>query len=283
MSVITQPGIVDKMSMTEYQADPCPAPALSNGIIKTLLGKSPYHAWLRHPRLNPDYKRENDSDFDLGTAAHSMFLEGVDCCVVVDAEDWRTKAAKEQRDAAWAIGRTPLLRKHHMAAQDMVSEARDFIDRTELRGVMRVGKPEQSMFWQDETTGVWCKGRADWLTMDHSLILDYKTSTLAPARWIKGMADMAYDTQSEFYSGGLQTLGTRKPAFFFLVQEAAAPYQCYLVSAAASMVELAQMRLRRVTRLWAECLKTGNFPSYPTQVQPAFATPWQMSEEESQQ
>jgi hypothetical protein len=38
-----------------------------------------------------------------------MLLEGTDVCIAVDAPDWRTKAAKEQRDAIRQIGRIPLL------------------------------------------------------------------------------------------------------------------------------------------------------------------------------
>ena len=93
------PGIYT-MTAQDYHAGPCPAPELSNSLIKVLLGQSPLHAWTKHPKLNPGFRQYESDKFDRGTAAHSMLLEGEDNIVIVDAEDWRTKAAKEAREAA---------------------------------------------------------------------------------------------------------------------------------------------------------------------------------------
>src|ERR1700677_1036911 len=89
------------LSAEAYHADPCPTASLSSSIAGILLDQSPSHAWLAHPRLNPNYVRESaDSRFDLGSAAHMMLLEQrEDRIVRVSADDWRTKAAKEARAA----------------------------------------------------------------------------------------------------------------------------------------------------------------------------------------
>jgi hypothetical protein len=103
-----RPGI-HAIPAGRYHADPCSKPSLSASIAKILCEESPLHAWHRHPRLNPDFERVESATFDVGTAAHAMLLEGTDVCIAVDAPDWRTKAAKEQRDAIRQIGRIPLL------------------------------------------------------------------------------------------------------------------------------------------------------------------------------
>ncbi len=278
MTQITEPCIVDAMPWETYHADPTPGIALSNGIIKPLLQQSPYHAALQHPKLNPDCPRDDDTKFDLGTAAHALLLEGTDRCVVIEADDYRTKAAREERDLAYADGKTPLLRAQYDAAKVMVQRARDYLDRSELAGILAAGKPEQSLFWQQD--GLWFKGRCDWLTHDRSVVLDYKTTGLPPGKWQRAMIEHGYDTQSTLYPKGLSALGHQNTRFVFLVQETSEPFHCYLVEPAASLIELADMKIRRAARIWAECLRRNSWPSYPFAVQPAFAPQWALTEEE---
>jgi len=65
--------------MTNYHLDKSNnPPSLSRSVAHILLTQTPYHAWLAHPRLNPDYMPDEDSKFDIGTATHAMLLEGVD-------------------------------------------------------------------------------------------------------------------------------------------------------------------------------------------------------------
>jgi hypothetical protein len=281
IALVTAPGIVADMDAAVYHSDPCPTPALSNSIIKPLLQQSPYHAWLQHPRLNPNCERDDDSKFDLGTAAHAMLLEGADRCEVIDADDWRTKDAKALRDLAWAEGKTPLLRATYTSAQIMVARAREFLEHTEFAGVLQRGKPEQSFFWQ-EANGIWVKARADWLTDERDLILDYKSTGIPPARWKRAIPDQGYDTQSVLYQRGMSVLG-HSTRFVFLVQETCVPYACWLVEASESMRELASMKIARAVRTWGECLKTGRWPSYPTTVQHVEAPNYALIEEESLQ
>jgi hypothetical protein len=281
MAQITEPCIVDDMPWEEYHAGPCPTPALSNGIIKPLLQQSPFHAWLEHPQLNPACQEQQDSKFDLGTAAHALLLEGVDNCRVIEADDWRTKAAREARDEARLAGFTPMLRAQYEAAQAMVGRAREFLEQTEFAGVLARGKPEVSMFWQE--AGIWLKARPDFLTDERDLIFDYKTTGLPPAKWKRAMPENGYDTQSLLYQRGLSVLCGRGARFVFLVQEASAPYACWLVEASESMRELAGMKIARAVRTWAECLRTGRWPAYPTEVQHAEAPAWAFVEEEAMQ
>lgn len=278
---ISEPGIVDGMPMEIYHGDPCPTPALSNGMIKPLLQQSPYHAWLQHPRLNSACKRDDDSKFDLGTAMHALLLEGVDLCEVIHADDFRTKAAREQRDAAWAAGRTPLLVGQYEAAQVMAGRAREFLEQTEFAGVLSRGKSEQSFFWQE--MGIWIKGRADFLTDRRDLILDYKTTAMHPQKWKRAITDHGYDTQSLLYQRGMSALGHVGTRFVFLVQETCEPHACWLVQASESMRELANMKIARAMRTWSECLKAGRWPSYPVAVQHAEAPSYALIEEEAMQ
>ena len=99
MSLIDKPG-VHLLSMESYQRDPCPSPSLSSHIAHRLITQSPLHAWYAHPRLNPRYVEEDSTAFDLGSCAHALLLEGEDSIAVIEADDWRTKVAKEARAKA---------------------------------------------------------------------------------------------------------------------------------------------------------------------------------------
>jgi PDDEXK-like domain of unknown function (DUF3799) len=268
-----------------YHADPCDSPSLSNSIIKTLLTKSPHHAWLKHPRLNPQYQPQEDSKFDLGSAAHSLLLEGYDCCQVIDAEDWRTKDAKAARDRARASGLIPMLHHQYAEAVLMVEVARNYVARSVLGNIFMDGKPEQTLVWREDMaqSSVWCRGRLDWLTTDHSMILDYKTTSVAnPGAFCRTqMTAMGYDTQAAFYRRGMQAIGRVVPEFVFLIQEDSAPYSCYLVECAPSMQSLAEHKVQRSIDLWSECMETNTWPGYSDTIYHAEAAAWAVAEEES--
>src|SRR5690348_2881416 len=98
------PGIYT-MAEAAYHADPCPVPSLSRSIAR------PLHASAQHPRLGgrpPDGPAAGEEDMDVGTAAHAMFLEGIDKAVLSPFDAYRSNAAKEWRAGALAEGKIPL-------------------------------------------------------------------------------------------------------------------------------------------------------------------------------
>src|SRR3990167_3196210 len=91
------------MTLHEYIRDPAPEPSLSASVAHLLLTRSARHAWLAHPRLNPAWAPEATEQTDLGTLEHALLLEQDDSrLVVVEADDWRAKAARLARDEARA-------------------------------------------------------------------------------------------------------------------------------------------------------------------------------------
>lgn len=260
-----EPGI-HQITAAEYHADTLtPMPSLSNSLLKVLLTKSPAHARLAHPVLNPAYVPYESDRFSLGTAAHAALLEGIDEVVVVEADDWRTKEAKLQRDHAQALGKTVLLRKHYKDVQAMYGAARSFIARTPLlEKVFAAGKPEQGLFWEEGP--IWCRSLIDWLSDDREVIVDYKTTSATnPDDFIRSMPGFGYDTQAVFYTRGMQALG-HDPEFYFLVQEDSAPFACYLVQASESMWDMGESKVKRGIAMWTDCLTRDSWPGYPDRV-----------------
>jgi hypothetical protein len=240
---------------------------LSNSIAKIIIQQSPQHAWYAHPRLNPKYRGAESDRFDLGTACHSLLLEQSDAKIVyVDADDYRTNAAKEQRDMARAKGLTPILRKYETAMKDMVSQAIVKVKNSELAGIFDNGKPEQTLIWQEGDS--WCRARLDWLRNDLKVILDYKTTESAdPETCIRKIASMGYDMQASFYKRGLVACGGSEDAVFvFLFQEITAPYACCLIGLSSTFIEIADQKVNDAIEIWQDCMKNGKWPSYSDRV-----------------
>lgn len=272
----------------QYHADPAPRPSLSNSLLTTLLQSTPRHAWLNHPRLNPvfDPARNSSAAFDLGEAAHSLLLEGIDKAHPIDAPDWRKKEAREQRDKARAAGLVPLLADQYANAAAMVRAAKEFISYTGFNGIFERAKPEQTLVWQD-VGGIWCRARLDLLDLQepHSgrpLILDYKsTGRGGPGEWMRrNLAAHGYDTQGVWYPRGLSMLGHPGARFVFLVQETFEPFMCYLVELSEGRVELATNKISRGLMLWRDCLGSDAWPGYSPMVYQAHPAAWEIKEEE---
>jgi hypothetical protein len=270
------PGI-HILSADQYHADPAPEPSLSSSIAQILLEKSPLHAWLSHPRLNRQYQRTPDSRFDLGSAAHAMLLERrTDNIVIVEANDWRTKAAKEQRDLATAAGKYAVLARQYREVESMVLTARTYIDTTELSGILEYGAAEQSVLWQDGD--VWCRARPDMLSKTARVCLDYKTTEDAsPAMFARQISRLGYDLQAEWYLRGLKAVDSAAWQFVFLVQEIYEPYACSLISLSNAYRAVGQAKVTRALNLWVKCLSEDRWPGYESRILYAEPRPWDLA------
>lgn len=290
-------GQIVQMTAEAYHADPAQTASLSSSIGKILLDKSPYHAWLAHPKLNPDYKPDESSAFDLGTAAHDLILEGgTPRICVIDPQDYRSKptkadpegsipkgwtnnAIREARDQARANGLTPILPWDNAVIRAMKEAATQFIAQSEIAGIFEDGKPEQTLIWTEGSVS--CRARLDWLTTDRRVILDYKSSASAEPGWFsRQIANMSYDFQAAFYLRGLKACGHPNAQFLFLAQEVEPPHACSLHAIAPSMFAIAEERVTRAIRLWGECMASGKWPAYNNRVHWAEATAWQMAQME---
>ena len=276
-------GMYKDIPLAEYVADPAPFPSLSSGVALAILEESPLHAWYRHPRLNPHYQHEDSTKFDIGTAAHAILLEGdYTKIAVIKATDYRTKEAKETRDAARAAGMIPVLVEHMAAIEDMVDEARMAISQSDLADIFRPdgGDSEQTLIWQEG--GVWCRSRPDRLSKDRRILVDYKTTgtSAEPTAWTKGpMIGNGCDLQAALGLRGIKALsdGIRSD-FIFIVQENYQPYAVSFVGFGNQFQFYADARLQRAFALWQRCLKSNHWYGYPTRTAWVAPPPWKLTE-----
>lgn len=267
---VDKPGLYS-MTLPEYIEDPAPEPSLSASAAHTLITQTAIHAYMRHPRLNPGAPREESKVADIGTIAHGLLLEGDESRIVlIEADDWRTKDAKEKRDAAYAEQKIPLLGKQLGPIRKMVEVARSAIAHSELASSFtpQTGHAEQTMVWEEK--GIWLRSRPDWLTFDRELIIDYKTSGVSanPLTWMRGpMLGNGCDIQAVLGLRGLRKLfNARNPQFVFMVQEQEPPYAVSFVGLSPTFLHMAESKLDRAMQLWGDCTMTNCWPGYPSRV-----------------
>lgn len=278
---IELPGVY-KISAEEYHADPTFEPSLSRGVIKDLLFKSPAHAWHNHPKLNPNFKPDyGDGKFDAGTVAHDLLLEGLNRFTIIDAEDWRTKAAKEARDIVRSEGKTPLLRKQYDEALVMVKTAEEQIyecRELKITNLKTDGDTELTYIWYED--GVQFKVRSDWINKDRTLILDYKTTgqSANPFDLPRHIISLGYDIQSALYQRGVRAIEKTEPRFVFIFQETGEPYLCSFIELPDPLLDMGKQKIENGIFLWRECMKTGNWFGYPKKVMKVEAPRWAIND-----
>jgi hypothetical protein len=265
--MITAPGIYTDISANDYHADPCPAPSLTQSVAKILLAQSPLHAWHAHPRLNPDYRHDDDTKFDVGNIAHKMLLGRGKEILVVDFNDWRTNAAKEARQKAADAGKLAVLGKHVARADAMARAAREQL---ELRGLGNLFSPlgdsEAVVAWQEGP--VWLRQMVDWLSDDRVIFADYKTTdeSAAPAALARKMVNDGWHIQAAMGERGLTALSFEPARFFFVVQEASVPYALNVVDVAGDALVMGRKMLDAAVSTWQRCVRADRWPGYPLDI-----------------
>lgn len=267
--MLDKPGIY-QMPITEYIADPAPEPSLSATIAHILITESPMHARLKHPRLNKGLIDSGSSKMDIGTIVHGMVLEGDESrLVIVEQDDWRTKVARETRDAARLAGLVPVLAGDMGMIREIVESARSAIRNSELAEAFtpKAGKPEQTLVWQEGD--IWLRSRPDWLTNDYRLIIDLKTTTASaePSAWLRTMLGNGNDLQAVLGLRGIKALFKESRCqFVFWVVEQNPPYASSFIGLSPQFLEMSEHKLERAIRLWSDCTMTNCWGGYPSRI-----------------
>jgi hypothetical protein len=260
-----------------YHADPAPLPSLSSSIAKIIIGQTPRHAAVEHPRL-PGVKKEREEKkvMSFGSAAHELILGkggGID---VIDAENFMTKAAKEARDASIEAGRTPILRKDFERAEQVRIAALDIMAETPNCGNFfreGHGDAETVLIWQEDN-GVWCRAMFDWWSADRAHIIDLKTTGngVSPGDAGRTMANMGYEVSEAHYLRGLTRLMPElagRAKFTFVFAETDPPYEVAVIENDATGREMGRRKIEYAISRFGDCQRDGEWPGYPRKIQTA--------------
>lgn len=264
----------------QYHADQvADGPTLSASIAKILVGQSPAHAKAAHPRLNPNLKRDDDPKFELGNVCHSLLLQGIEIAQVLGYDNWRTAAAKEDRELARQHGLIPMLAHQWGDVEAMVNATHAWIAGLDVNPLpFTDGQPEKTLIWEE--AGVTCRARLDWLRDDLTVIDDYKTTSANanPKPWSdRTMYGIGGDVQAAFYLRGLRAVTGADARFRFVVQETYAPFALTVIDIGSDVLTLADAKIDKALAIWKDCLATDVWPSYPQTAYRAELPPWEES------
>jgi len=274
MTPIDKAGIYDITSEQYHSQACCVGPSISSSGLRKISRECPARYWATSD-LNPAGRQAADKDaFAFGRAAHALVLgepEFDKHFVVSPYDTFRTKDAQQWREEQTRT----VLRNEEMAVVREMAAAQQAT--WGVRKAFTAGRPEQSVIWCDDETGVWLKSRPDWLPDKPGLrfIVEYKTChTIEPKRLSEDVFKYGYEMQAAMLIDGVQqVLGVQPLGVAHVVQEKDYPYLCDLRMFTKEQVEFGRWQYRRALRTFAECLNTGKWPPYTEGAQ-FFDTPY---------
>lgn len=256
-------SIVSGIPEAEYHSD---TTTLSSTGAKRIIDCPARFKWER------DNGRVDKKAYDDGHAVHELVLGIGQGIVKVDADSWRTNAAKEQRDEIRANGQTPMLAGEY---DEMVRIADAVMDHPIAGPIFSEGDPERSIYWTDEETGVNCRGRLDWLRTN--AIVDLKTTTEGGARtetFTRNVISYGYDMQADWYQDGYEQAGGQNLPYLWVVVEKVRPYVVSVFQASAESLARGRERNREARQRYRDCIESGVWPGYTTDIEPIYPPRW---------
>jgi hypothetical protein len=268
--------------LLDYVRDPAPEPSLSTGTVADLVTGTPQLAHLHHPRLG---KRpsESTSRGDIGSAVHAALLGGAPVLYAPDAfKDWRKDAAKDFRDGVRADGGIPLLAHERSLVERATAAGRRVLSD------LGPGRTEVTMVFQAH--GVWCRGRADWLSDGPVMLpelgieapggidVDVKTVDNADAlSWIKSVViASALEVQASLRDHGHRAIAGVPRLHFWLLVEIGegSTHDAQLVGVLPDLLDIGARKVRHAAAKWRQCLDANAWPGYGRKPVWAAAPSW---------
>lgn len=245
---------------------------LRPSFAKRLIAECPAKAFLGGDKGQTDTMRAGDLVDSLVFSSKQI--------IVIEADDWRKKEPKEQRDNALARGMVPCLSKELAAARPLTLAV--------LAKANKLGLPlghglyQQTMKWTDPDTGVECQGTPDVIDCERRIIWDLKvTNSCHPKALQKTIETFGYHIQLAAYESGAETLygGVGHWQKYLLFVEDSAPHVTVCVSPSEPMMMLGSRQWLRALKTFKECRETNLFPGYADDVLELGPTVWALNEE----
>lgn len=189
-----------------------------------------------------------------------------------------TKDWKAREEAAKEAGK--VLVKHKDYQQALGVRERLYSDHR-LGALLEAAQRHPRMFWRDPATGVMCKAEADLLVPELRLMLDLKTcgDDARPDAFARACANYDYPLQDAFYRRGYRAATKMTLSLFGLLaveldEHGAIDFAIYELDEQDR--EIADARIDRLLRIYAECVKRDYWPGISTDqlIQPLSMPGW---------
>jgi hypothetical protein len=237
------------MTDAEYFADP----ALNHSSLRWLVESTPAH--FRYRVDNPHH--EPTSDMEFGSAVHSLVLGGPEV-VRVDADSWRSNAAKERRDEVRTAGGFALLADDYRRAE----ACRDAVHAHPLAAKLLATTQHREVVIKWDDDGITLKAKVDGIS--GRVVWDLKTTYNADTgSFGRSAAKFGYATQQAWYEDAARSIGITEPKFLFVVVEKEPPHLVNVIALDQYDVELGRQMNRRALDTYRRCVEADDWPGYP--------------------
>lgn len=223
--------------------------------------------------------QERTRSMEMGTLIDGLLFGRPPKVARIPFDDYRTKAAREARDAAIADGAIPLKN----GEEDAITVAVEQL----APKVARLGIVERHVKMEWLQGGCPHRGEMDGLApMGTDLcIYDLKTCEAGKSRSVStanSIIAMGYDIQGMAYVEGLASVRQLDPetiSFALVFVETGPPFAMVVRRFSPAMRVLGARRWERARALWLEAYRTGDFsPDLDSEVSP---TEWAIRDEEA--
>ena len=226
---------------------------LSNSMLK-LLRQSPTKF---HLMREGKWSYPSASYFDVGTALHALFLEGVDKTVLWNGQrrgnDYKTFKAEN-------ADKLVLPKKDYDTVHYMHEKLRKLSEVEELMGLkFEAEVPGIMTHFTDNFSKIKLKGKADALCFDgeSNYLVDLKTTAKSLDDFKKSATWMLYNQQAYLYS---EIFGVDD--FYFLVVEKEFPYEVGIFKASDQFLHNGKWEFDKSIKLYEELFLHQNFNPY---------------------
>ncbi|MCR2051474.1 PD-(D/E)XK nuclease-like domain-containing protein [Actinomyces bowdenii] len=267
--VITDPGTYPGIDERDYHADPVKGGSLSSTEAKLIL-EAP--AVLRWRRENP---QQSSAAFDFGTAVHSMVL-GAGAPIMAYPEEVlsangaaSTKAAREWAEAVRAAGAIPVKEDTYRAVEAVAEAVRT---NPLAARILAAGEPEVSVFARHPETGIWMRGRIDWVMPAADgdgarTLVDLKTTDDAnPSVFAHTAARFGYDIQRAWYLKAWELATGEQSRFLHIAVSKKEPHLVSVCEMNWAFDDLGRSKVDKALRLYRDCMERGEWPGIPSEI-----------------
>lgn len=268
-TTITTEGLHD-LDAEVYHRDPVPDGSISSSALKIMWARSPAHARAYQLR-----GRKPKGHLDVGQAVHTNVLGGPEIVYWGKGEGtdtWKSGDAQKFRRQAYAAGTIPLLEDQRVDVEGMVAA---IYAHDELGTWLAPDgfTAEQSGFWVDHSTGLWCRFRLDAAVLDEAqgvlTVVDLKTGfDVSPLGIAKAIMNNRYDMQKVHYEAGLArlielgVLPDVEIEYVLAFVEKEDPYVVTLRRIGQATAAHAWRHRREALERFATCRTLGQWPGY---------------------
>ncbi len=221
-----------------------------------------------HYRWRMDHQNDPTPAMIFGSAVHALTLETAELAIF-EGSAWNSVAGRKFLIEHDPDGdEAPILAKDVAAAKAMAYSLRHH---QIVAKALTNGRAEQAMFAQDPDTGIWLRGKLDYLQQavkDRLVITDVKTTQDAYfGEFSRSAAKLSYHVSDAHYARIVKLLGlAKRVTMIYATVESHPPYL-------VSVHQISDEDLRRgdeldqlAIRTFARCLETGDWPGYPNKI-----------------